>query len=137
VSAKERRNAQCGRLGRGIGERRTLCNLFGEPREIRIGDAPLDIGCAQIEVAERAPARDIGERVPIAMAPCAVAQFARHLGHTFVNLAALALDPFAAAELSGPPALDDYRRGRIANPIRQRFPFPYRNPLPRGLGNKS
>src|SRR5689334_11828912 len=91
---------------------------------------------AQVKVAERATRRDVGERIALAMAPRAITQLARQLCHAFADLAPLPVDPFVALEMRRTPALDDDRRRRVANTVRQGFPFLDGDPLSSRLGNE-
>jgi hypothetical protein len=78
---------------------------------------------AQVEVAERAAGRDVGERPRFAVAPRLVAELAREFRDAFVDLAPLARDPFVALQRGGPPALDHDRRCRVADAVGERFPL--------------
>src|SRR5512143_2444186 len=122
---------------RRVGEARPAREFLGERDEVRVRAAPVDLGKAQVEVAERAAGRDVGERIALAVAPRALAQLLRELDHAAVDLRALARDPLFALLPRRPLALEEDRARRVADPVGERLPALDRDALPRRLRDEA
>src|SRR5437762_11950087 len=126
-----RRHSRSGDDGNGIDECRPPEQFVGKSSEVRIIGSPVELGSAQIEIAERATGCDVGERVTLAVAPCLVVELLRELRNAGINFPLLAIEPVGAPLVLRSAALDHGRDGRIANAVGERFPFLYGDPLPR------
>ena len=79
-----------------VSRTRAACRASRQASEVREVVRPAEFGLAELEVAERAAGRDVGQRIRLAVAPRLVAQLARQLRDTRFELLPLALDPFLA-----------------------------------------
>ncbi|VBV86653.1 glutamate synthase domain-containing protein [Burkholderia pseudomallei] len=117
-------------LGHRVDERLALRQLREMLVEIRMAFAPVDLGHPEIEVAERAPERDVGERVVVADAPRLAGEALRHRDEAVVDLALLARDPRVAAMLRlALRVLDANRDRRVEHAVAERLPAPHLDAL--------
>ena len=82
---------------------------------------PVELGKAQIEVAERATGGDIGEPEAGRGEPFARAEQPVEFRRARLDLARLAPDPVAALEIAGPAALEHGEHHRVAHAVGERL----------------
>ena len=99
---------------RPVRPREELVGMRGQVGELR---APAELRESEVEVAQRAADRDVGQRVTVAVAPGLLAEAAAHRREARVDLAHLAIDPLLALLLGRAlrllEAREDQRVGRV------------------------
>ncbi|MNR23786.1 hypothetical protein D3C85_1408250 [compost metagenome] len=84
--------------------------------------APVEIGKAEVEVAQAATDADVGNAVAVGAAPVALAEVVREGGQAADNLVVLAVDPVGALQCRRAALFDHDIGGGIADAIGQRLP---------------
>ncbi len=97
-----------------------LLETLRELAQVREVVRAVDGGLAEREIPERATRRDVGERVPLAVAP-RVSPSSRESAATPASPSALAIDPLLAALARGPPAFEHHRDRRVADAVGKSF----------------
>ena len=82
---------------------------------------PVELGEAEIEIAERAPRRDVGEPEPGRGEPFARAEQPFELRGARLDLARLTADPVAALEIAGAAALEHDEHHGITYAVGERL----------------
>src|SRR4030095_11676830 len=85
-------------------------------------------GLAEIEPAEAAADRDVGERIALVVAPLALAEVGGHLRHAAFHARELLVGPSLALLLLVAQRLVAHQQAGVEHAVGERFPAPYRDP---------
>src|SRR5438270_11522523 len=98
-----RRVLRLRRLRHRVGKRRALHEFAVVLREARVLRVPIDLaGLAEVEPAEAAADRDVGERIAVVVTPGLAFQVLRHDGEAAMDTRELLVAPGLAALLLRP-----------------------------------
>ena len=103
-----------------VAEAGALLQAQRQTGQVRMQRAPVEIGKAEVEVAQAATDADVGNAVAVGAAPVALAEVVREGGQAADNLVVLAVDPVGALQCRRAALLDHDIGGGIADAIGQR-----------------